>query len=105
MPTMDSQTIDFEAYLPFRGQNPRNSCLERDDGAPDDVAVTQPCQVLVDVVEPDFLQRVCDLALLGQRDDLAQVVGVAPKRAVIRELSANKGKQGHVDAGPDQADR
>jgi hypothetical protein len=39
--------------------------LERDDGAPDDVAVAKAFQVLVDVVEPDFLQRVFDLALSG----------------------------------------
>ena len=79
--------------------------LESNDSASDDVAVSQLFQSLVDVVEPDSLQCVLDLSLLGQRDDFAEIVVVAPEGTVVRKLAGDEGEEWNVDARPDQPDR
>jgi hypothetical protein len=75
-----------------------------DDGAIDDVAVAQTIETVVDVVEPDLLDRVLDLAALRQCHDLAEVAEISLERPVIRIFPGDKRKQRNVDLLPHQAD-
>ena len=65
-----------------------------DHGAADNVTGPQEIERLVDLLETDGLDRVPDLALLDERNDLAQIVVITPERAVIGVFAGKKGNRG-----------
>src|SRR5262245_13007787 len=58
--------------------------------------------MFVDLIEPNGLYLVADLAVSGKRHDLAQVGIAAPERAVKGLFARNPRKQRDIDAVADQ---
>src|SRR5262249_42198381 len=69
-----------------------------------DLPLPEQVDVFVDPVEREHLEGVADLAFSGERHDLAQVVVVAPERAVEGLFARDARKQRDVDAVADQSD-
>ena len=70
---------------------------ERHDGAPDDVAITQHLQMLVNVCKRDVHKRMFNLSRLSQCNNFAQIAVVAPERSLVGEFTSDKWEQRNVD--------
>ena len=78
--------------------------LVLDHSTADNVTGPQEIECVVDLLKTNGLDRVPDLTLLDEGNDLAQIVVIAPERAVKGVFAGNEGKQGDVDPVPDKAD-
>src|SRR5262245_30447511 len=77
--------------------------LELDHCPADNFSRPEQVNRLVDLIERDGLDRVADLALSGQRHDLAQVGIAAPERAVEGLFARDSREQRDIDAVADQS--
>src|SRR5215468_9464322 len=70
-------------------------------GPADNFSRSQQVDIFVDLVEREHLEGVTDFALSSERHDLAQVVVVAPERAVKSLFARNPREERDVDAVSD----
>jgi hypothetical protein len=75
-----------------------------DDRAADHVAGSKQIEILIDLVEANSLDRVPDPPLLNERDDRAEIVVIAPERAMVGVLASDEGKERDVDPVSHKAD-
>src|SRR6516162_3089077 len=68
-----------------------------------DCSLSQQVDIFVDLAKREHVEGVADLVLRSERHDLAQVVVVAPERAVKGLFARNPREQRDVDAVSDQS--
>src|SRR5215469_8491919 len=81
------------------GSRRRRSKLHH--GPADNFSGSQQVEIFIDLVEGEHLEGVPDLVLRSERYDLAQVVVVAPERAVKSLFARNSREERDVDAVSD----